>query len=58
MRVEGKSDPSSTPLSIFNFQPSSRASLAGALSRGTHALAKENRLYLGTSSWKYEGWLG
>lgn len=58
MRVEGKSDPSSTPLSIFNFQPSSRASLAGALGRGTHALAKENRLYLGTSSWKYEGWLG
>ncbi len=24
----------------------------------THALAKDSRLYLGTSSWKYEGWLG
>ena len=31
-----------------------RAELAAA----THALARDNHLYLGTSSWKYEGWLG
>jgi uncharacterized protein YecE (DUF72 family) len=28
------------------------------LSRATHALAQDSALYLGTSSWKYEGWLG
>jgi uncharacterized protein YecE (DUF72 family) len=28
------------------------------LSRATHTLARGSRLYLGTSSWKYEGWLG
>jgi uncharacterized protein YecE (DUF72 family) len=28
------------------------------LSRATHTLARDANLYLGTSSWKYEGWLG
>lgn len=28
------------------------------LTRATHALARGSRLYLGTSSWKYEGWVG
>ena len=28
------------------------------LSRATRALAQDSNLYLGTSSWKYEGWLG
>ena len=28
------------------------------LATATHALARDNRLFLGTSSWKYEGWLG
>jgi uncharacterized protein YecE (DUF72 family) len=28
------------------------------LSRATHTLAREANLCLGTSSWKYEGWLG
>jgi uncharacterized protein YecE (DUF72 family) len=31
-----------------------RESLASA----THTLARDGNLYLGTSSWKYEGWLG
>ncbi|MFM8458286.1 MAG: DUF72 domain-containing protein, partial [Chthoniobacterales bacterium] len=29
-----------------------------ALARATSRLARESNLYLGTSSWKYEGWLG
>lgn len=28
------------------------------LTRATHELARNSSLYLGTSSWKYEGWLG
>jgi len=28
------------------------------LTRATHDLARTSHLYLGTSSWKYEGWLG
>ena len=28
------------------------------LSRATRTLAHDSRLYLGTSSWKYEGWIG
>ncbi|MGA0849821.1 MAG: hypothetical protein ACO3RX_07700, partial [Chthoniobacterales bacterium] len=59
MSVEGKSHPSSSaPLSTLNFPPPTRAGLAGALSCATHQLAREANLYLGTSSWKYEGWLG
>ena len=58
MRVEGEDQTPSSGLSTLNFQPSTRASLAGKLTRATHALAQNSRLYLGTSSWKYEGWLG
>ena len=28
------------------------------LTRATHSLARDANLYIGTSSWKYEGWLG
>jgi len=52
MSVEGKSSPPSSDLSTLNFQPST------ALARETGCLAREKNLYLGTSSWKYEGWLG
>lgn len=39
-------------------QPSTRADLAGPLSQATRTLARDANLYLGTSSWKYEGWIG
>ncbi|MGA1129486.1 MAG: DUF72 domain-containing protein, partial [Chthoniobacterales bacterium] len=59
MSVEGKNNPSSSaPLSTLTFPPSTRAGLAGELSRATALLARDSNLYLGTSSWKYEGWLG
>lgn len=32
--------------------------LPAELARETRCLARKNNLYLGTSSWKYEGWLG
>ncbi len=58
MRVEGKSSPPSSNLSTLNFQPSTSRALPAALARATSRLAREFNLYLGTSSWKYEGWLG
>ena len=58
MRVEGKGSPSSSDLSTLNFQPSTPRALPKALARATSLLARESNLYLGTSSWKYEGWLG
>ena len=42
----------------LNFQPSTSRALPKALARETSLLARESNLYLGTSSWKYEGWLG
>ena len=58
MSVEGKGSPSSSDLSTLNFQPSTPRALPKALARETSLLARESNLYLGTSSWKYEGWLG
>ena len=58
MSVEGKGSPSSSDLSTLNFQPSTPRALPAALARETGCLAREKNLYLGTSSWKYEGWLG
>ena len=58
MSVEGKSSPPSSDLSTLNFQPSTPRALPAALARETGCLAREKNLYLGTSSWKYEGWLG
>ena len=58
MRVEGKSSPPSSNLSTLNFQPSTPPALPKALARATSLLARESHLYLGTSSWKYEGWIG
>lgn len=52
MSGEGKATPSSPTL---NFQP---PTLAAPLSRETGRLARDANLFLGTSSWKYEGWLG
>ena len=54
MRVEGKSVPRPVPA----FHSMVNADLVGTLSKNTHALARDANLYLGTSSWKYEGWLG
>lgn len=39
-------------------QPSACIGPGGGLAGETRRLAREARLYLGTSSWKYEGWLG
>jgi uncharacterized protein YecE (DUF72 family) len=68
MRAEGKGSPSSSDLSTLNFQlpPAVSASLRlstsralpAALARETSRLARENNCFIGTSSWKYEGWLG
>jgi uncharacterized protein YecE (DUF72 family) len=58
MSVEGKSSPPSSDLSTLNFQPSTPPALPKELARATSLLARESHLYLGTSSWKYEGWLG
>ncbi len=58
MSVEGKSSPPSSDLSTLNFQPSTSRALPKALAQETSFLAREKNLYLGTSSWKYEGWLG
>ena len=58
MSVEGTSSPPSSDLSTLNFQPSTSRALPAALARETGFLAREKNLYLGTSSWKYEGWLG
>ncbi len=58
MRVEGKGTPSSSALSTLNLPPSTSRPLPAALACATGLLARENNLYLGTSSWKYEGWLG
>lgn len=68
MRVEGKDKPSSSDLSALNFQlpPAVSASLRlstpralpAMLARETTRLVRGSNLYLGTSSWKYEGWLG
>ncbi len=55
MRVEGDEGPPSLGLETRGPQ---RPALAGALARETSRLAREAHLYLGTSSWKYEGWLG
>ena len=55
---EGKDSPSSSNLSTLNFQPSTPPALPKALARETGRLARESNLFLGTSSWKYEGWLG
>lgn len=54
MRVEGKG----APLSPRGVHPSVNTDFVGALSKTTHALSRDANLYLGTSSWKYEGWLG
>jgi len=58
MKVEGTSSPPNSDLSALNFQPTADPRLSEALSRATHDLARRSHLYLGTSSWKYEGWLG
>ena len=58
MRVEGKEEPSSSNLSTLNLQPPASLALPAPLAQETSRLARENNLYLGTSSWKYEGWLG
>ena len=61
MRVEGKDNSSSSDLSTLNLQPSTSSTphaLPAALARETGLLAREKNLFLGTSSWKYEGWLG
>jgi uncharacterized protein YecE (DUF72 family) len=42
----------------LNLQPSTSRALPAALACETSRLARESNLYLGTSSWKYEGWLG
>ena len=49
MRVEGKEH-------LSPASPGFRAPTA--LARATDHLARDANLYLGTSSWKYEGWLG
>lgn len=68
MRVEGKDKPPSSALSTLSLQLppavsaslrlSTPAGLVGGLARETSRLARDANLYLGTSSWKYEGWLG
>lgn len=58
MRVEGKDNSSSSDLSTLNLQPSTPRALPAALAWETGLLAREKNLFLGTSSWKYEGWLG
>jgi len=58
MRVEGTSSPPNSELSTLNFQPSAAPRLSEALSRATRDLARRSHLHLGTSSWKYEGWIG
>ena len=54
MRGEEKDRSPSPSPSLFNPQPPATPALARATSR----LACDSNLYLGTSSWKYEGWLG
>ena len=58
MSVEGKDRPSPSNLSTLISQPSTSRVLPAALASETARLARESNLYLGTSSWKYEGWLG
>lgn len=68
MSVEGKKTSPSDPLAALNFHlpPAVSASLRlstpralpAALAQETGFLAREKNLFLGTSSWKYEGWLG
>jgi uncharacterized protein YecE (DUF72 family) len=58
MRVEGKGSPSFSAPSTLNFQPSTSRALPAALARKTSRLARECNFFIGTSSWKYEGWLG
>ncbi len=68
MSVEGKEASPSDSLSTVNFQLPAAVSaslqlstcraLPAELARETRCLARKNNLYLGTSSWKYEGWLG
>src|SRR5712691_4906325 len=42
--------------SLFDFPDSDSASLRRTLAQSLAALARD-RIYVGTSSWKYEGWL-
>ena len=58
MRVEGTGNPSSDSLPNLSLQPSASREFPAGLARETSLLARESNLYLGTSSWKYEGWLG
>ncbi len=58
MEVEGKEKLSPSDLSTLNPQPPTRLALPAAFARETARLAGEANLYLGTSSWKYEGWIG
>jgi uncharacterized protein YecE (DUF72 family) len=53
----GAHDPSAE-LPVLAFPSSPPAPLAGVLARETGRLAREANLFLGTSSWKYEGWIG
>lgn len=54
MRGEEKDGfPSPSPSASNPRHPS-----ASALARRASSLARESNLYIGTSSWKYEGWLG
>ncbi|MBU3665843.1 MAG: DUF72 domain-containing protein [Chthoniobacterales bacterium] len=58
MTVEGKSSPHKRDLPNLSLQPASSRALPAALARETAHLARDTNLFLGTSSWKYEGWLG
>ncbi|MFZ4482370.1 MAG: DUF72 domain-containing protein [Chthoniobacterales bacterium] len=62
MSVEGKdrppgADSSSLPTPALQLSTAPAFPLNG-VARATAALARERNLFLGTSSWKYEGWLG
>ena len=58
MTVEGKSSPPNSDPPTLNLQPPTSRPLPAALALATSRLARKSNLYLGTSSWKYEGWLG
>ncbi|MEI6340164.1 MAG: DUF72 domain-containing protein [Verrucomicrobiota bacterium] len=58
MSVEGKKTSPSDNLLTLNFQPQPSRALPAKLASETRRLARSSNLYLGTSSWKYEGWLG
>jgi uncharacterized protein YecE (DUF72 family) len=58
MRAGGDGRPSPSAHPSLDLQTPTARAFPAALARETSRLARESNLRVGTSSWKYEGWIG